>query len=186
ALSVCHSLRCAPSRQRSIRKWLWRCRSDNPPTLSHCWRRRYFNALAATSAFMSSIAANRSNALAWPNRPVHLVVPTVRDCPDCRPRLSKGWGQQVLIESRPGGGTNIGVPPSAWPTRHTLLSPVPWRSMATSPKGELPCSTVDALHRFLGPRRSPALPRQRGSRVHSRKAQRRRCREEIISSRTAR
>jgi len=37
--------------------------------------RRYFNALAATSAFMSSIAANRSNALAWPNRPVHLVVP---------------------------------------------------------------------------------------------------------------
>jgi tripartite-type tricarboxylate transporter receptor subunit TctC len=36
-------------------------------------------------------------------------------------RLSNGWGQQVLIENRPGGGTNIGVPPSAWPTRHTLL-----------------------------------------------------------------
>jgi tripartite-type tricarboxylate transporter receptor subunit TctC len=37
--------------------------------------RRYFNALAATSGFMSSIAANRANALAWPTRPVHLVVP---------------------------------------------------------------------------------------------------------------
>ena len=36
--------------------------------------RRYFNALAA-SAFMSSIAANRANALAWPTHPVHLVVP---------------------------------------------------------------------------------------------------------------
>jgi hypothetical protein len=37
--------------------------------------RRYFSALAATSAFMSSIAANRATALAWPTRPVHLVVP---------------------------------------------------------------------------------------------------------------
>ena len=37
--------------------------------------RRYFNALAATSAFMSSIVANRANALAWPTHPVHLVVP---------------------------------------------------------------------------------------------------------------
>ena len=89
--------------------------------------RRYFNALAATSAFMSSIAANRSNALAWPNRPVHLVVPFAAGGPTdviariVGQRLSKGWGQQVLIENRPGGGTNIGVPPSAWPTRHTLL-----------------------------------------------------------------
>jgi len=45
---------------------------------------------------MSSIAANRSNALAWPNRPVHLVVPTVRDCPDCRPTALKRLGPTGL------------------------------------------------------------------------------------------
>jgi hypothetical protein len=55
--------------------------------------RRYFNALAATSAFVSSIAANRANALAR-------IVGE---------RLSKGWGQQVLIENRPSPRV---VPPS--------------------------------------------------------------------------
>ena len=71
---------------------------------------------------MSSIAANRANALAWPTRPVHLVVPFAAEGPTriVGERLSKGWGQQVLTEN-PGGGTNISVPPSAWPTRHTLL-----------------------------------------------------------------
>jgi hypothetical protein len=33
---VCRSLRCAPSRQKSIRKWLWRCRST---TRQLCCRR---------------------------------------------------------------------------------------------------------------------------------------------------
>jgi tripartite-type tricarboxylate transporter receptor subunit TctC len=69
--------------------------------------RRYFNALAATSAFVSSIAANRANALAWPTRLVHLVVPFAAGGPTdvivriVGERLSKGWGQQVLIENRP-------------------------------------------------------------------------------------
>jgi hypothetical protein len=60
--------------------------------------RRYFNVLAATSAFMSSIAANRANALAWPTRPVHLVVPFAAGGPsDVIARIvgelvSKGWG----------------------------------------------------------------------------------------------
>ena len=75
--------------------------------------RRHFNALAATSAFMSSIAANRATALARPTRPVHLVVPFAAGGPTeviariVGERLSKGWGQQVLIENRLGGGTNI-------------------------------------------------------------------------------
>ena len=89
--------------------------------------RRQFNALTASSVFMSSFVANRASALAWPTRPVHIVVPFAAGGPTdviariVGERLSKGWGQQVLIENRPGGGTNIGVPPSAWPTRHTLL-----------------------------------------------------------------
>ncbi len=74
--------------------------------------RRYFNALAATSAFMSSIAANRANALAWPTHPVHLVVPFAAGGPTdviariVGERLSKGWGQQVFAiagRARPNG-----------------------------------------------------------------------------------
>jgi tripartite-type tricarboxylate transporter receptor subunit TctC len=38
-------------------------------------------------------------------------------------RLSKGWGQQVLIENRPGGGTNIAneMVVRSEPDGHTLL-----------------------------------------------------------------
>ena len=91
--------------------------------------RRHFNALAATSAFMSSIAANRATALAWPTRPVHLVVPFAAGGPTdviariVGERLSKGWGQQVLIENRPGGGTNIAneMVVRSEPDGHTVL-----------------------------------------------------------------
>jgi hypothetical protein len=77
--------------------------------------RRYFNALAARSAFMSSIAANRANGLAWPTRPIHLVVPFAAGGPTdviariVGKRLSKGWGQQVLIENRPGGAFSLSL-----------------------------------------------------------------------------
>jgi tripartite-type tricarboxylate transporter receptor subunit TctC len=38
-------------------------------------------------------------------------------------RLSKGWGQQVLIENRPGGGTNIAneMVVRSEPDGHTVL-----------------------------------------------------------------
>jgi tripartite-type tricarboxylate transporter receptor subunit TctC len=79
--------------------------------------RRYFNALAAASVCMPSIAANRASAQAspqvWPTRPVRLVVPFAAGGPTdviariVGERLAKGWGQQVVIENRPGGGGNI-------------------------------------------------------------------------------
>jgi tripartite-type tricarboxylate transporter receptor subunit TctC len=54
-------------------------------------------------------------AQAWPARPVHVVVPyapggstdtVARIVAD---RLSSIWGQQLVIENRPGAGTNIGA-----------------------------------------------------------------------------
>jgi tripartite-type tricarboxylate transporter receptor subunit TctC len=75
--------------------------------------RRYFNALAAASAFMPGIVADRASAQAWPTRPVRLVVPFAAGGPTdviariVGERLAKSWGQQVLIENRPGGGTSI-------------------------------------------------------------------------------
>ncbi len=91
--------------------------------------RRCFNALAAAFALASGIAAKRANALAWPTHPVRIVVPFAAGGPTdviariVGERLSKSWGQQVLIENRPGGGTNIANELVArWePDGHTVL-----------------------------------------------------------------
>ena len=75
--------------------------------------RRHFNAIAGACAFMPSIAPNRARAQGWPTHPVRLIVPFAAGGPTdvigriVGERLSKTWGQQVLIENRPGGGTNI-------------------------------------------------------------------------------
>jgi tripartite-type tricarboxylate transporter receptor subunit TctC len=91
--------------------------------------RRHFNALAAASALMPAIAAGRADALAWPTHPVRLVVPFASGGPTdviariVAERLSKSWGQQVLIENRPGGGTNIAseMVLHSEPDGHTVL-----------------------------------------------------------------
>src|SRR5262245_31458858 len=76
--------------------------------------RRSFNALAAGAALMPGMAAGRAraqawSAQAWPTRPVRLIVPFAAGGPTdliarvVGERLSKSWGQQVVIENRPGG-----------------------------------------------------------------------------------
>lgn len=74
--------------------------------------RRRLIALSAASALAPNIVA-RAQSSAWPNRPVRLIVPLAAGGPtDTLARvlgdeLSKLWGQQVVIENKPGGGTNI-------------------------------------------------------------------------------
>ena len=90
--------------------------------------RRCF-ALAAASALASGITAKRANALAWPTHPVRIVVPFAAGGPTdviariVGERLSKSWDQQVLIENRPGGGTNIAneLVARSEPDGHTVL-----------------------------------------------------------------
>jgi tripartite-type tricarboxylate transporter receptor subunit TctC len=76
--------------------------------------RRRFAALAATVALIP-IVGRRAFAQPWPSRPVHIVVPyapggstdtVARITGD---RLSTIWGQQAVIENKPGAGTNIGA-----------------------------------------------------------------------------
>ena len=79
--------------------------------------RRHTVALAATAALAPGLArralAQASPGPAWPTRFVRLVVPLAPGGPtDFVARLvaeplSKSWGQQVVIENKPGGGTNI-------------------------------------------------------------------------------
>jgi tripartite-type tricarboxylate transporter receptor subunit TctC len=90
--------------------------------------RRCF-ALAAASALASGITAKRAKALAWPTHPVRIVVPFAAGGPTdviariVGERLSKSWDQQVLIENRPGGGTNIAneLVARSEPDGHTVL-----------------------------------------------------------------
>jgi tripartite-type tricarboxylate transporter receptor subunit TctC len=90
--------------------------------------RRRFNALAAASALTSAIAAP-ARAQAWPVRPVRLIVPFAAGGPTdavariVADRLSKIWGQQVVIENRTGAGTNIAneMVARSEPDGHTVL-----------------------------------------------------------------
>jgi tripartite-type tricarboxylate transporter receptor subunit TctC len=79
--------------------------------------RRNLIALAAASPFVPVFVTwlvGAARATAWPDRPVHMVVPLAAGGPTdtnariVADRLSKIWGQQVVIDNRGGAGTNIG------------------------------------------------------------------------------
>jgi len=90
--------------------------------------RRRLVALAATFALAPAVS-RPTFAQAWPTRPVRVVVPyapggstdtVARIAAD---RLSRTWGQQVVIENKPGAGTNIGAAAvaSSDPDRYTMF-----------------------------------------------------------------
>jgi tripartite-type tricarboxylate transporter receptor subunit TctC len=80
--------------------------------------RRRLIAVSAATALAPSLLARaafaQSSPGGWPNRSVHLIVPIAAGGPtDSNARLladqlSKIWGQQVVVENKPGGGTNVG------------------------------------------------------------------------------
>jgi tripartite-type tricarboxylate transporter receptor subunit TctC len=75
--------------------------------------RRRLVALAATFAFASAVS-RPTFAQAWPTRPVRVVVPyapggSTDTVARITTDLSRIWGQQVVIENKPGAGTNIGA-----------------------------------------------------------------------------
>ena len=91
--------------------------------------RRRFVALAAGSALAPALLPPAASAQAWPSRFVRLVVPYAPGGPtDAVARvvadpLARTWGQQVVIENKGGGGTNIGAEAAARsdPDGYTLL-----------------------------------------------------------------
>jgi tripartite-type tricarboxylate transporter receptor subunit TctC len=91
--------------------------------------RRRFTALTAASAFAPCLATDPARAETWPTRPVRLIVPFAAGGPTdavariTAERLSKSWGQQVVIENRTGAGTNIAneMVARSEPDGHTVL-----------------------------------------------------------------
>jgi tripartite-type tricarboxylate transporter receptor subunit TctC len=90
--------------------------------------RRQFNATASAALLVPSVVST-ARAAAWPNRAVRIIVPFAAGGPTdviarmVGEQLSKSWGQQILIENRPGGGTNIAneVVAHSEPDGHTIL-----------------------------------------------------------------
>src|SRR5947209_19136025 len=83
----------------------------------------------ATLAAASSALPRPTLAQSWPSRPLRLLVPfSAGGTTDLIARLMAQWlsdrlGQQVIVENRPGGGTNIAVQAAvnASPDGYTLL-----------------------------------------------------------------
>ena len=91
--------------------------------------RRRFAAIAAASTFAPALIGRAALAQAWPTRHVRFIVPFPAGvAPDigCRlltARLSEMWGQQAVVENKPGAGGNIGTETVARsaPDGHTVL-----------------------------------------------------------------
>ena len=77
--------------------------------------RRCVLGYSAASALVSLPGVRSGFAQAWPTRFVRLIVPFVPGgatdiiARTVGARLSEVWGQQVVIENRPGAGSNIGA-----------------------------------------------------------------------------
>ena len=80
--------------------------------------RRHLIALSAAQAFAPNLFIRQARAQTpkadFPNKPVRLIVPVAAGGPTdivarmLAEKLSKIWGQQVVIENKGGAGTNIG------------------------------------------------------------------------------
>jgi len=111
----------------------------------HIGRRKFIATLGSAAAWplatafaLAPAVSRPALAQGWPARPVRIVVPyapggstdtVARITAD---RLSRIWGQQVVIENKPGAGTNIGAAAvaSSDPDGYTIF--IGTSSLATS------------------------------------------------------
>ena len=140
--------------------------------------RRHLIALSAAQAFAPTPFIRQARAQApkadFPNKPVRLIVPVAAGGPTdivarmLAEKLSKIWGQQVVIENKGGAGTNIGNEYVAQsdPDGYTLLFATAslavntslYRSLSYDPIADFaPVSLVTQLAYFVFvPNSSPA------------------------------
>ncbi|MCC7485941.1 MAG: tripartite tricarboxylate transporter substrate binding protein [Burkholderiales bacterium] len=104
------------------------------------------------SVFLA-VFASAATAADYPNRPIRIVVPfTAGSASDflarqIGPKLNEAWGQQVVVDNRPGAGSTLGaaIVASATPDGHTLLLNSSALAGAASIYPKLPYDTIKDL-----------------------------------------
>lgn len=105
------------------------------------------------SALLLALAAGVALGQSYPSKPVHMIVPFLAGggvdalARALSHRFTEAWGQQVIVENRPGAGGNIGanVVAKAAPDGHTLLVASTGLSMAPSLYRKLPFDPLKDL-----------------------------------------
>jgi tripartite-type tricarboxylate transporter receptor subunit TctC len=75
--------------------------------------RRRLIEVSTTLVFAATLGASSALAQSWPARTVHIIVPYAAGGPTdtitrlLADKLTKTWGQQIVVENRGGAGTNI-------------------------------------------------------------------------------
>ena len=115
----------------------------------------FFRLIAAALATLAMLSSGgvQAQPAAWPSKPVRFIVPfTPGGGTDIATRLvaerlSRMWGQPVIVENKPGGSSIIGtdyVVRSA-PDGHTLLAAVPVTVQNVALRKNLPYDTIKDL-----------------------------------------
>jgi tripartite-type tricarboxylate transporter receptor subunit TctC len=85
----------------------------NTAGINAVFTRRSLIAFSAASAIAPKLAIRTASAATWPDRPAHMIVPLAAGGPTdsvarvLGEQLSQLWGQQCVVENKPGGGTNL-------------------------------------------------------------------------------
>jgi tripartite-type tricarboxylate transporter receptor subunit TctC len=109
---------------------------------------------ALLPAFCACAAAAQSaaggNAPAFPNKPIRFIVPTTTGggsdliARSLGAKYAQAWGQQVVVDNRPGAGMTIGIDlvAKASPDGHTLIIVNPSHAINATLMAKLPYDAV--------------------------------------------
>ena len=123
-------------------------------------------ALAAALALATAAHAQRApSAAAYPAKPIRVIVPFAPGGPNdmlarlVGQKLTEKWGQQVIVDSRPGGGTVVGTELAAKAPAdgYTLLMVSLATAVNVTLKKNLPYDTVKAFSPVVEIAASPNL-----------------------------
>ena len=118
----------------------------------------------ALSALAPATHAQRASA-PYPTKPIRIIVPFAPGGPNdllarmVGQKLTERWGQQVIVDSRPGGGTVVGtdLAAKAPPDGYTLLMVSLATAVNVTLKKNLPYDTLKAFAPVIEIAASPNL-----------------------------
>ncbi len=106
-----------------------------------------------TVAAAASVVAPSSNAQAFPTKPIRFIIPTAAGGGSDQivrflgNRYNAAWGQQIVVDNRPGAGMVIGIDiaSKATPDGHTLVLVNPSHAINATLMAKLPYDPINDL-----------------------------------------